>query len=81
MEDVAADRAPAPVGDVDNSPRHGVNNDVEDDYPSQPSMQEVVVVEADLEKGYEGIVAPGQQNQRDHIGGRQRARASSQLST
>lgn len=67
VEDLVLDTLPAVVGYLDDSPGDEVDEDLEDGHATHPSVEEVVGVEADVEKANKGVVATGKDDQGDHV--------------
>jgi hypothetical protein len=72
---------PAGVGHLHDGPGNRVEDGVDHGHASDPAMEQVVRVEADVEHADQRVVSAGEDDQGDHVDDRKRACSSSELGT
>ncbi len=70
---------PAIVCHLHNGPSDEVDDDLDDGDAAHPPVQQVVGVGADVEQADQGVVAAGEDDERDHVDDREGSRAAADL--
>src|SRR4051812_29990648 len=75
------DAVPPAVGNLDNGPGHKVDDRLENHDTTHPAVKQVVRVEAYLEHADQGVVAAGEDDERNHAHQGKRPGAASKFGT
>ena len=73
VENLDAHEFPPAIGVGNNGPGNGVDDGLGNSNTSDPSVQQIVCVETDVEHVDEGVIAAGKEDERHHVDDREGA--------